>query len=65
MNPFLNDDEWTREHGLHTPTFEAIIKPDGTLWLRGAAVYEHFSPEEAQALTQFLSERIELPPKSS
>src|SRR6266566_4398203 len=61
-NEELSLDRWTQEETLHTPTFEATIKPDGTLWLRGAALREGFSVEAAQALTRFLSERVKLPP---
>ncbi len=48
---------------MHTPTFEALLKADGTLWLSGPALAEGFSVEAVQALTRFLSERVQLPPK--
>ena len=53
---------WTEETVLHTPTFEAKLLADGTLWLKGAALHEGFSVEAVQALTRFLSERVKLPP---
>ena len=58
----INPQRWTEETTLHTPTFEALLKTDGTLWLRGPALAEGFSVEAAQALTRFLSERVQLPP---
>ena len=58
----INPDRWTEETGLHTPTFEATLKADGTLWLSGAALREGFSVEATQALTRFLSERVKLLP---
>ena len=58
----IHPDHWTEETGLHTPTFEATLKADGTLWLKGAALREGFSVEAVQALTRFLSERVKLPP---
>ena len=58
----INPEHWTEEIGLHTPTFEALLKADGTLWLTGAALREGFSVEAVQALTRFLSERVKLPP---
>ena len=58
----LDPSNWTEETGLHTPTFEALLKADGTLWLTGAALREGFSVEAVQALTRFLSERVKLPP---
>ncbi len=58
----INPTNWTEETYLHTPTFEALLKADGTLWLRGAALREGFSVEAVQALTRFLSERVKLPP---
>ncbi|HET8851704.1 MAG TPA: hypothetical protein VFN02_04200 [Ktedonobacteraceae bacterium] len=57
-----NPQRWTEETRLHTPTFEALLKADGTLWLKGAALREGFSVEAVQALTRFLSERVKLPP---
>src|SRR3989442_1739866 len=58
----INPQRWTEEIRLHTPTFEALLKADGTLWLSGPALQEGFSVEAAQALTRFLSERVQLPP---
>jgi len=58
----INPEHWTEEIGLRTPTFEALLKADGTLWLTGAALREGFSIEAVQALTRFLSERVKLPP---
>ena len=58
----INPQRWTEETRLHTPTFEATLKADGTLWLKGAALREGFSVEAVQALTCFLSERVRLPP---
>ena len=58
----INPQRWTEETCLHTPTFEALLKADGTLWLSGPALAEGFSVEAAQALTRFLSERVQLPP---
>ena len=58
----LDPANWTEEARLHTPTFEALLKADGTLWLKGAALREGFSVEAVQALTRFLSERVKLPP---
>ncbi len=58
----LNPSKWTEETALHTPTFEATLKADGTLWLTGAALREGFSVEAVQALTRFLVERVKLPP---
>jgi hypothetical protein len=58
----LKPENWTEEQILHTPTFEAHIQPDGTLFLRGPALHEGFSVEAVQALTRFLSERVKLPP---
>jgi hypothetical protein len=55
--------KWTEEQWLHSPTFKAQLKSDGTLFLSGAALREGFSVEAVQALTQFLSERVQLPPK--
>ncbi len=57
-----NLQRWTEETCLHTPTFEAKLKADGTLWLSGPALQEGFSVEAVQALTRFLSERVQLPP---
>jgi len=59
----LDPANWTEEKRLHTPTFEALLKADGTLWLSGPALAEGFSVEAVQALTRFLSERVQLPPK--
>jgi hypothetical protein len=53
----IKSEHWTEETGLHTPTFEATLKADGTLWLTGAALREGFSVEAVQSLTRFLSER--------
>ncbi len=58
----VNPANWMEETRLHTPTFEALLKEDGTLWLKGAALREGFSVEAVQALTRFLSERVKLPP---
>ncbi len=58
----INPQRWSEETRLHTPTFEALLKADGTLWLKGAALREGFSVEAVQALTRFLSERVQLPP---
>ena len=58
----INPQRCTEETRLHTPTFEALLKADGTLWLSGPALAEGFSVEAAQALTRFLSERVHLPP---
>jgi len=58
----LNPANWIEETRLHTPTFEALLKPDGTLYLSGPALAEGFSVSDTQALTRFLSERIKLPP---
>ena len=59
----LDPANWTEEGTrLHTPTFEALLKADGTLWLSGPALAEGFSVEAVQALTRFLSERVQLPP---
>ncbi len=58
----INPTNWTEEAGLHTPTFEARLLADGTLWLTGAALREGFSVADVQALTRFLSERVKLPP---
>ncbi len=58
----IKPENWTEEQWLHTPTFKAQLKADGTLFLSGPALYEGFSMEAAQALTQFLSERVKLPP---
>lgn len=59
----LKPENWTEEQWLHTSTFKAQLKADGTLFLSGAALQEGFSVEAVQALTQFLSERVPLPPK--
>ncbi len=59
----INPQRWTEETRLHTPTFEALLKADGTLWISGPALAEGFSVEAVQALTRFLSERVQLPPK--
>src|SRR5436309_3111215 len=58
----INPQRWTEETTLHTPTFEALLRPDGTLWLSGPALAEGFSVEAVQSLTRFLSERVQLPP---
>jgi len=58
----LDPKNWTEETRLHTPTFEVLLKADGTLWLSGPALCEGFSVEATQALTRFLSERVQLPP---
>ena len=58
----INPANWQEEIILHTPTFEALLKPDGTLWLSGPALAEGFSVEATQALARFLSERVKLPP---
>jgi hypothetical protein len=57
----VQPENWTEEHILHTATFEAALGLDGTLYLRGVALREGFSPEGTQALTRFLSERVKLP----
>jgi hypothetical protein len=44
---------------LRTPTFQARLEKDGTLWLSGAALQEGFSVEGAQALTRFLMDHVE------
>ncbi|MBO0794404.1 MAG: hypothetical protein J2P36_26110 [Ktedonobacteraceae bacterium] len=59
----LKPENWTYEQWLHAPTFKAQLKADGTLFLSGAALREGFSAEAAQALTRFLSERVQLLPK--
>jgi len=59
----INPQRWTEETRLHTPTFEALLKAVGTLWISGPALAEGFSVEAVQALTRFLSERVQLPPK--
>ncbi len=58
----LDPKNWTEETRLHTPTFEARLLADGTLWLSGPALREGFSVEAVQALTRFLLERVQLPP---
>ncbi len=58
----INPQRWTEETRLHTPTFEALLKEDGTLWLSGPAMQEGFSVDAVQVLTRFLSERVQLPP---
>ena len=58
----LDPKNWTQETRLHTPTFEALLKEDGTLWLSGLVLQEGFSVEGVQALTRFLIERVKLPP---
>jgi hypothetical protein len=58
----LKPENWVEETVLHTPTFEALLKSDGTLFLSGPSLREGFSVEAVQALTRFLSERVELPP---
>lgn len=58
----IQPENWTEEQILHTPTFEARLQADGTLFLSGPATREGFSAEAAQALTRFLSERVTLPP---
>ena len=58
----LDSANWTEETMLHTPTFEALLKANGTLWLSGPALQEGFSATDVQALTRFLSERVQLPP---
>ena len=52
---------WIEEQRLDTLTFEARLQADGTLYLGGVALREGFSPEAAQALIRFLSERVKLP----
>ncbi len=49
----INPQRRTEETRLHTPTFEALLKEDGTLWLSGPALQEGFSVEAVQALTRF------------
>ena len=58
----INPQRWTEETRLHTPTFEALLKEDGTVFLSGPALQEGFSVDAVQALTRFLSERVKLPP---
>ena len=58
----IHSAKWVEEAGLHTPTFEAILKADGTLYLSGPALREGFSVADVQALTRFLSARVQLPP---
>jgi hypothetical protein len=58
----INPANWTETTRLHTPTFEAVLKSDGTLYLSGPALREGFSAADVQALTRFLSERVTLPP---
>ena len=58
----INPERWTEETTLHTPTFEALLKADGTLWLSGPALREGFSVADVQALTRFLSQHVQLPP---
>ena len=57
----LDPANWTSEDMLHTPTFEAKLAQDGTLTLLKPALGMTFSPEEARALTRFLSEHVQLP----
>ena len=57
----INPSNWTEETRLHTPTFEALLKADGTFYLSGPALQEGFSVADVQALTRYLSERVELP----
>jgi hypothetical protein len=59
----INPQRWASETRLHTPTFEALLKADGTLWLSGPALAEGFSVADVQVLTRFLSERVQLPPQ--
>lgn len=55
----LDPKNWVEESTtLSTPTFEARIDSDGTLWLSGVALREGFSVEAAQALTRFLSDHV-------
>lgn len=58
----IKPEHWTEETCLHTPTFEALLKADGALYLSGPALHEGFSVADVQALTSFLSERVKLPP---
>lgn len=58
----LDPKNWTEETRLHTPTFEAVLKADGTLYLSGPALQEGFSVTNVQTLTRFLSEYVHLPP---
>ncbi len=58
----LDPKNWTEETRLHAPTFEALLKEDGTLYLSGPALHEGFSIEAVQALTRFLAEHVKLPP---
>lgn len=58
----INPAHWEEETRLHMPTFEALLKADGTLYLSGPALHEGFSVADVQALTRFLSERVQLPP---
>lgn len=61
----LRPENWTEEHWLHTPTCEAQLKADGTLFLYDPALREGFSPQAVQALTQFLVEHVKLPPRDA
>jgi hypothetical protein len=58
----INPRNWIEETRLHTPTFEALLKADGTLWLSGPALREGFSTTDVQVLTRFLSERVRVTP---
>ncbi len=57
----LKPENWIEEQILHTPTFDAHVKVDGTLYLHGPALREGFSVEAVQDLTRFLSEHVSLP----
>lgn len=59
----LQPSNWLETKQLNTPTFIATITPDGSFFLRGPALVEGFSKEAVQALTRFLSENVQLPPK--
>lgn len=61
----IKPEHWTEETRLHTPTFEALLQEDETLYLSGPALQEGFSVSDVQALTRFLSERVQLPPLES
>jgi hypothetical protein len=54
---------WSGREILRSSTFHAQLTDESTLFLAGPALHEGFSLPETQALTQFLSERVKLPPK--
>ena len=64
FNEALDPNNWQSEGTtLNTPTFQATIKPDGTLWVYGPALFEGFSVEATQSLTRFLSTYVTFPPE--